>query len=26
LLKHRFELHLDCPGLEEGAFVKFLVD
>ena len=26
VLKHRFELHLDCPGLEEGVFVKFLVD
>ena len=23
---HRFELHLNCPGLQDGVFVKFLVD
>lgn len=26
VLKHRFELHFDCQGLEEGIFVKFLVN
>ena len=26
VLGHRFELHMDCPGLEEGVFVKFIVN